>query len=149
MNYFLHRTLVEVPLEKIISFHQSQQAFEQLSLPIMFVRLIQAEPVANGSILNFRMWLGPVPINWVAVHSHVSQTGFTDSQRAGPFEYWTHRHTFRPIDSQATEIIDEIKAEPGRGLLSGLVSRLMWFGLPLLFSYRGWIIRKKLESADS
>jgi ligand-binding SRPBCC domain-containing protein len=148
MNHFVHRTIVKAPLEKINSFHHSRHAFEELSPPIMFVRLIQAEPIANGSILHFRMWLGPIPVNWVAVHSDVSQSGFTDSQRVGPFEYWNHCHTFRSINSQTTEITDEIKAEPGRQLLSGLVSRLMWLGLPFLFGYRGWIIRKKLESVD-
>ena len=55
MNHFVHRTIVKAPLEKINSFHHSRHAFEELSPPIMFVRLIQAEPIANGAILHFRI----------------------------------------------------------------------------------------------
>lgn len=146
MKTFAHKTLVKAPLEKVISFHQKRAAFKELSIPLMFVHLKRAEPIAEGSTLDFRMWLGPIPVNWVAVHSDVTQDGFTDSQRVGPFEYWTHRHNFHPLDSRTTEIIDQIKAMPGKGLISGLVSRLMWFGLPILFSYRSWVYRKNLVS---
>ena len=97
--------------------------------------------MADGSISDFTMWLGPVPIRWVAVHSDVSdQQGFTDSQQSGPFGAWVHRHTFRAIDANTTEVVDEIQAEPGN-----LISRFMWLNLPILFAYRGWKTRRVLS----
>ena len=95
---------------------------------------------------DFIMWFGCLHIRWVAVHSDVDpETGFTDTQTAGPFEAWVHRHSFNALEGNNTEIRDEIQAQPSRHLFWGLVSRVMWLNLPILFAYRAWRTRKALE----
>ena len=63
-----------------------------------------------------------------------------DTQKQGPFRSWRHRHQFRAIDENTTEVIDSIEAEYGN-----LISRFMWLNLPILFGYRGWRTRRELE----
>jgi ligand-binding SRPBCC domain-containing protein len=87
------------------------------------------------------MWFGPIPIRWRAVHSNVDPNrGFTDTQTAGPFADWQHRHTFTALDENTTLVEDHIQAQPG-----GLVSRVMWLTLPILFAYRAWRTRRAVE----
>jgi len=114
-----------------------------LTPPPIFVQLHEVEALAEGSLADFTLWLGPVPVRWTARHSNVDPLrGFTDTQVYGPFEHWVHRHTFEPVAAQVTDVVDEIQARFGQGLLRGLLSRIMWWGLPLLFAYRGWATQR-------
>lgn len=140
MRTYRHTFSVNASLDAVAEFHRSSAALRQLSPPPMIVQFHQIDPMAEGSISDFTMWMGPFPIRWVAVHSDVTaRHGFTDSQQRGPFRTWVHRHTFREIDATTTEVIDKIEAEPGN-----LLSRLMWLNLPVLFAYRGWRTRRAL-----
>jgi ligand-binding SRPBCC domain-containing protein len=71
--------------------------------------------------------------------------GFVDTQESGPFAFWQHRHTFRTISENRTEIIDEVQAETGAHPFWGIVSRIMWLNLPFMFAYRAWITRRQVE----
>jgi len=146
MRQFSHCFEVRAPIERVAEFHRDTQALRKLSPPPMFVTFNKLQPLAEGSLADFTLWLGPIPVRWVAVHSAVDpRQGFTDSQKIGPFDTWVHRHTFRSLGDQLTEVIDEIQAEPGKQFVGGLVSRLMWLGLPVLFAYRAWQTRRSLE----
>ncbi len=147
MLHFVHRTRVQAPLEAVAAFHKDTQALKRLTPPPVFVQLHHLEPLAEGSLARFTLWLGPLPVRWVAVHQDVDALcGFSDYQAHGPFQRWVHRHTFRRLDATSSEIVDEIEAEFGRHPLWGLVSRLMWLGLPGLFAYRGRVTRRSLEA---
>lgn len=146
MQYFLHEFQVNAPIERVANFHSDTSTLKLLTPPPLFVRFNNLQPLSEGSVADFTMWLGPLPINWVAVHSDVNPIeGFTDSLVKGPFETWIHRHTFRRLDHDMCEVKDEIQAEPGNGIFRGLLSRLMWFNLPLLFAYREWQTRRAVE----
>ncbi len=109
--------------------------------PLLIVQFHEAQPLGEGSRVELTMWAGPVPIRWLAIHENVRlPSGFTDRQEIGPFKAWRHHHKLREVDSKTTEVIDEVSAEFG-----GLVSRLIWLGLPLIFAYRAWITRRLLE----
>jgi ligand-binding SRPBCC domain-containing protein len=124
----------------VAEFHNDTSALRRLSPPPMIVQFNDVEPLAEGSVADFTMWLGPVPIRWVAVHSEVSSAGFVDTQQKGPFKAWRHQHQFHALDEHTTEVIDTIDAEYGN-----LISRFMWLNLPVLFAYRGWRTRQTLE----
>jgi ligand-binding SRPBCC domain-containing protein len=96
--------------------------------------------------MDFTIWLGPLPLHWVARIEASTPTGFIDRQLRGPFDDWRHRHTFVPVDDQTTEVIDEVELAPGRPLIWRLIGLSMWLSLPLLFAYRGWQTRRLLES---
>ena len=135
--HFRHRFIVKAPLEQVAEFHFNPQALSLLSPPLTFMSFNKIQPLAEGSISDFKMWIGPFPIRWVAMHSNVDiKTGFTDEQLSGPFEKWVHQHTFHALDDNQTEIMDRIEASFSKGLFWGILSRLIWMGLPLLFFYR-------------
>jgi ligand-binding SRPBCC domain-containing protein len=142
---YRHRTLVAASPAAVAGFHNSSRVLKDLTPPLMFLKLNRFEPLAEGSIADFTLWLGPLPVRWVAIHSEVSQDGFIDTQQSGPFKTWRHRHSFRPVSPQLTEVLDEIQAEFSEHFFWGLVSRLMWLNMPVLFGYRGWVTRRRLK----
>ena len=114
--------------------------------PPVVVRVQQApDELGEGDEMAFTMWLGPLPIPWLARIEDVSGEGFVDRQIDGPFRQWVHRHRFVAVDATTTEVIDEIEAKPRLHLLWSLVGLGMWLSLPLLFAYRSWKTKKLLE----
>ncbi|MEL6131611.1 MAG: SRPBCC family protein, partial [Cyanobacteria bacterium J06628_4] len=62
-----------------------------------------------GASSEFRLWLGPVPITWLARHTDEYEPNrlFTDIQERGPLDAWIHRHRFEPEGNQ-TRLTDDI-----------------------------------------
>ena len=146
MKDYSHRFNVRAPLEAVAEFHSDSRALKQLTPPPLFVSFNQVEPLAEGSVADFTMWFGPLPIQWVATHSEVDPLrGFTDTQTIGPFEAWIHRHSFERVDDDTTAVVDRVQATPSSHPFWGIVSRFMWLTLPILFAYRFRQTRKALE----
>ncbi|MFN2135118.1 MAG: SRPBCC family protein [Candidatus Promineifilaceae bacterium] len=136
-----HRFLVTAPLAAVAGFHRDTRALKTLTPPPLMVQFNHIEPLAEGSLADFTLRLGPLAIRWVAVHSEVSLlNGFVDTQKEGPFDFWRHRHTFRAVNDQSSEVIDSIEAAYG-----GPISRFMWLNLPVLFAYRALRTKRALE----
>ncbi len=146
MRSFRHEFRVNAPLSRVAEFHSSAQVLKLLTPPPMFVKFNHIEPLGEGSRSDFTLWFGPIPIRWVAVHSEVDLLkGFTDTQVEGPFQTWVHNHTFRRLPGEMTTIVDQIEGQPSNHILWGIISRLMWLTLPILFSYRARQTRNLLE----
>jgi len=142
MKIYRHSFTVNAPLLAVAEFHKDTHALRQLTPPPLIVQFNNVEPLREGSLADFTMWAGPVPVRWVAVHSHVTeQNGFVDSQNRGPFRSWRHHHYFRAVNAQATEVVDKIEAEYGN-----MISRFMWLNLPVLFAYRAWRTKAALST---
>jgi ligand-binding SRPBCC domain-containing protein len=105
--------------------------------------------MAEGSISEFTLWLGPIPVRWQAVHSNVGPNGFTDTQISGPLKYWRHTHRFDSVSENSTQIDEHIEYEHisgWRGLLSGLL--FGYPGLMALFAYRRFATCWALRQGD-
>ena len=150
MKRFSHRFVVRAPLARVAEFHRDARALRLLTPPPLFVRFNRLEPLAEGSLVDFTMWLGPLPLRWLARHSAVNMPhGFIDAQERGPFAQWIHRHVFEALDEHTTAVIDKVQAQPSRHWFWGLVSRSMWLSLPILFAYRAWQTRRALVKSPS
>lgn len=145
MRQFTHRFQVKSSLERVTAFHLDTRALKQLTPPPLFVTFNQVQPLGEGSVADFNMWFGPFPIRWVASHSQVGSTGFTDTQVVGPFQQWVHRHSFEAIDEHTTEIVDKIQAQVSTHPFWRIISQFMWLNLPVLFAYRAWRTKRALE----
>jgi len=144
---YRHSFTIHAPLEKVAEFHRSPESMAAITPPPIIVRLHQApEILTDGEEMDFTLWIGPVPIRWSARIEGVSATGFTDKLIEGPFLQWDHHHSFRAIDANRTLVIDQITAIPKKQWFWGLLGRLMWWNLPILFAYRGWKTRRLLSS---
>ena len=143
---YSHRFTVKASRQAVADFHFSAASLKAITPPPLVMRLHVAPPrVAEGDQTDFTLWIGPLPVRWIARIEQVSDEGFVDRQLRGPFGAWRHHHHFISLDADTTEVHDEVTAElhPNPGWK--LVGLGMWLGLPLLFAYRGWRTRKILE----
>jgi ligand-binding SRPBCC domain-containing protein len=144
---YQHIFTVQASLSRVAEFHRQSASLEAITPPGIRVRVHRAPArLNNGDEMDFTLWLGPLPVRWLARIEQVSPAGFVDRQVCGPFKQWIHRHIFVSLDETTTEVRDEIQAELKPHLLWGPVSLSMWLGLFLLFAYRGWKTKRLLES---
>jgi ligand-binding SRPBCC domain-containing protein len=131
MPIFDYTFTVDAPLESVSAFHADTRALKRLNPPPIIVQLHRVDPMAEGSISEFTLWFGPLPIRWRALHSKVSPYGFTDIQEKGPLASWQHTHRFESIGEKTTRIHEHIIYEYPSGL-RGVLSRLLFSRLGLM-----------------
>lgn len=143
---YRHRFQVSSPLERVVEFHSRSASMAAITPPPIIIRVQHAPPVLrNGDEMDFTMWLGPLPIHWLAVIEAVSPDGFTDRQLRGPFAEWVHRHSFIAMDEHRTAVVDEVSLRLRAHPLWWLIGAGMRLGLPVLFAYRAWKTRRYLQ----
>lgn len=137
---------VDAPLQAVRDFHHDTNALKKLTPPPTIVQVQSVEPLGEGSVSEFTLWMGPLPIRWRAVHKNVSDNGFTDIQESGPMKRWEHTHSFTAIDANTTRIHEHIEYEHFAGP-RGVFSRGLFnqAGLWFTFSYRKRVTKKALE----
>ncbi len=138
MKTFEKRSVMPTTMAKMMAFHESPRALHNLTPPPIFVQALRDErqSLTEGDIW-FRLWFGPIPINWHARHQPgPTPTSFIDKMIEGPVAYWEHHHLMSEVPG-GVELIDRLTIEHKPGL-PGLLTRLMFDGLPLhiLFFYR-------------
>jgi ligand-binding SRPBCC domain-containing protein len=146
---FTYSFTVRAPLAAVAEFHRDARALQRLSPPPLIVQLHRVDPMGEGAVADFTLWMGPLPIRWVAVHSNVNPSnGFTDTQQRGPLRSWRHTHRFMAVSADTTRVTEHITYEHHRGL-AGILARLLFspVGLRFLFWYRSWVTRRALEKA--
>jgi len=150
MNY-QHRFIVQQPQQWVVAFHRQAKSMPAITPPPIVVQghKIPKTPLNSGDEMEFTLWIGPLPIHWVARIENLSAEGFTDHQLHGPFKQWSHQHRFIALDEQRTEVIDEIEATLYPHGLNWWLGWLMWLGLPILFAFRAWKSRCLLERTPS
>ena len=143
MPIFDYRFTVAAPQTTVSTFHHDTRILKLLTPPPMFVQIHSFEPLGEGSVANFTIWAGPIPLRWQAVHTQVSPNGFTDTQASGPMRFWQHTHRFRALAPNLTEVHEHIEYQHHAGL-RGLFTRLLFNkpGLWALFTARKWITRQ-------
>jgi ligand-binding SRPBCC domain-containing protein len=139
---------VQAPLKAVRDFHHDTRALKRLTPPPTIVQLHKVEPLSEGSVSQFTLWVGPLPLRWTAVHHSVSERGFTDVQAAGPAQKWEHTHAFTPITNDVTEISEHIEYDHKTGFW-GIVTRTLFArpNLYLMFTYRKLMTRWCLRMA--
>jgi ligand-binding SRPBCC domain-containing protein len=144
--HYRHEFEVNASMDKVRRFHSASSSMGAITPPPVLVRLHSAPAtLGEGDLMDFTMWLGPLPINWVARIENVSRTGFVDRMIRGPFQKWVHRHEFVAINAARTRVIDHVEAELSAKWLWKTVGWLMWLNLPVLFAFRQWKTRRLLQ----
>ncbi|MEZ6124507.1 MAG: hypothetical protein R3C49_15215 [Planctomycetaceae bacterium] len=137
---------VDAPFQAVSDFHFRPGILKTLTPPLMFMQVHRCDPLAEGSVAEFTMWMGPIPVRWTAVHSDVRPESFSDTQTRGPMKFWKHTHTFTPVDDRTTQVHEHIEFEHFSGL-RGLWSRLLFprMALNMLFLWRSFVTRRALR----
>jgi ligand-binding SRPBCC domain-containing protein len=147
MPTFDYTFTVNAPLTAVSEFHQDTRILKKLTPPPIFAQIHQFEPLGEGSVAEFTLWFGPLPLRWQAVHSDVGPHGFTDTQAQGPLRYWQHTHRFTAVSETHTQIHEQIEFGHSAGLW-GIITRLLFNqpGLYALFTARKWLTRWHLRT---
>lgn len=137
---------VAAPLQAVADFHASTNALKLLNPPGMIVQLHRVDPMDEGSISEFTLWFGPIPIRWKAIHNDVSINGFTDRMVKGPAKTWVHNHRYEPISPSNTRVFEHIDYEHKSGLM-GMFTRVLFspLSLKILFAYRAWATKRAVQ----
>jgi ligand-binding SRPBCC domain-containing protein len=115
--------------------------------------IVGARPVAMhpGQIIEYR--ISPLPgiwLRWVTEITDVQPgVSFVDEQRAGPYKFWRHEHTFIP-EPGGVRMKDCVSYEVGWGPLGWLAERL-WVRRQLaqIFDYRFQRVQTLFSSRTS
>lgn len=143
---YRHQFRVEASLARVAEFHSRSASMAAITPPPIIARMHNAPPVlTEGDEMSFTLWLGPLPIHWLARIEDVSPSGFTDHQLRGPFAEWAHRHAYKVVNDQVTDVIDEITLKIRSHPIWGLVGIGMRLGLPILLAYRAWKTKRILR----
>jgi ligand-binding SRPBCC domain-containing protein len=146
MMKFRHAFTVCAPVSVVAAFHRNPDNLVALTPFPVRVKLLSAPcPLQAGDEVAFRLWLGFIPIRWVARIVQMDETGFTDVQLCGPFRHWVHRHRFVPQSDGTTLVIDQIDAAFSWHPVRLLIGLLMWLGLPMLFAYRRRVMQRQIS----
>jgi ligand-binding SRPBCC domain-containing protein len=137
---FEHRSVISASTAQIMAFHEDPRALSWLTMPPTFLQVLRDNrtSLTSGEI-EFNLWLGPLPVRWVARHeAGPIPTSFFDRMLQGPMDRWEHQHMFVSVPG-GTELVDRITLAHKPGI-RGLLTRLVFDGLPLriLFIYRHW-----------
>lgn len=142
MNTFNYQFTVEAPVTAVSAFHHDTSILKKLTPPPIFIQIHKFEPLAENSVAEMTMWFGPLPLPWTAVHTNVTEKGFTDTQHRGPLDHWQHTHRFEALNDNKTIVKEHIEYQYPTGL-KGLLPRLLFnrAGLFMLFTARKWLTR--------
>ncbi len=147
---FEHRSTFSATLEALRAFHEDPRALGRLTPPPLVFRVQRDDRTSlTEGELAFTLWMGPVPVRWVARHEPgPTPHGFTDRMLEGPLADWVHAHIFRPVEG-GVELVDRVTLTHKAGW-RGLLTRLFFGGLALrmLFVYRHWQTRRALAQRD-
>lgn len=145
---FIKSSVIDTTLKAITDFHNEPRALARLTPPPIRMQLHRDDrrSLTAGEI-EFTLWLGPLPIRWVARHEiGPTANSFADIQVKGPLAYWRHEHIFGEVIG-GVELTDRITFAHRRGPI-GVLTRLAFDGLPLrvLFAFRHWRTRRALTA---
>lgn len=143
---YRHSFEVKATQHEVAEFHRSAASMGSITPPPIIVRVHSApQHLAEGDQMDFTLWLGPLPVRWLARIEEVTPISFVDRQLSGPFGSWRHLHTYLADGPSKTLVIDQVQAELSRHWGWKLVGLSMWIGMPILFAYRGWMTRRILS----
>ncbi|WP_166826468.1 TIGR01777 family oxidoreductase [Thalassoroseus pseudoceratinae] len=134
MPKFTQTVSIPVPAEFLYQWHSNPGAFERLAPPWESVEVSQPlERLEDGQQTEIRVGVvGPIKQRWLAELKNV-QPGrqFEDTQLAGPFAAWHHRHLMTPAGDESSILTDDIEYRVPFGFLGA--------------AFGGGIVRRKLR----
>ncbi|NET07577.1 MAG: SRPBCC family protein [Symploca sp. SIO2B6] len=145
MQQFQYSTLIDAPVEVVWGFHERPDVLELLTPPWQPMQVVRREGGLDvGAISEFRIFIGPLPLRWLAVHTEcITNQLFIDQQQEGPFKYWLHRHLFAQ-ERDKTRLTDSIEFTlPGGWLVELLLSWLVKMQLEKMFRYRHKVTQRE------
>lgn len=144
---FTYSSVINAPVETVWQFHERPDIWQLLTPPWQPVEIIRRQGgLEVGAVTEFRLWIGLIPVTWIARHSECEQYKlFVDRQEVGPLYSWQHRHQFSE-ESGKTRLTDSIEyAIDQSGILDVLLGGWVNSRLEDMFRYRHHAIKLALQ----
>lgn len=145
MLHFRYSSLIDAPVQTVWDFHTRDDILQQLTPPWQPVEIVRREGgLEVGAVSEFKIWLGPLPVDWVAIHTEcIPYQLFTDEQQQGPMASWVHRHQFTEENGK-TRLTDAIAYSlPGDWFAEQLVGWWVDSRLEEMFRYRHEVTQRE------
>lgn len=147
MLNFQYSSLINAPVETLWNFHEKPDILQILTPPWQPVQIIRRQGgLEVGAVSEFRIFLGPIPVKWVATHIECEPYRlFVDEQTERPMLSWIHRHQFTEENGK-TRLTDAIAFELPGGFFAELLLG-WWVELRLqdMFRYRHEVTKRECE----
>ena len=146
--YLQYQSEFDVSVDALRDFHFSPNAFSLLTPPWEPTEVVEApEKLSEGARAVLQVRIGPIKLRWVAVH-RMTDLGFIDLQKSGPFSHWEHEHRFEPLAQDRCRLTDAISCKLPFGWVGQFTgNRFLQHKLDRLFDYRHTITKQQLEGA--
>jgi uncharacterized protein (TIGR01777 family) len=108
---FSFQSELPVPVNEAFAWHLRKGALERLLPPWLKVDFLAPPSLPNeeGGRVALKIKRGFFSFKWILEHRRfIPLQEFSDVQVQGPFQHYSHRHHFKPIDSQSCQLSDEI-----------------------------------------
>jgi uncharacterized protein (TIGR01777 family) len=155
------RVAIDAPIEDVFAFFSRAENLGAVTPPDLSFSIRTPVPIemSEGTNIDYRIRLGPVPMGWQTVIEHwqpdseaaagKKRACFVDAQHRGPYRCWWHEHHFEAA-GQRTLMHDRVFYAPPLGLLGAIANRLFVRPmLRLIFGYRSRAIRLRFGRADA
>ncbi|MDZ7637365.1 MAG: SRPBCC family protein [Bryobacterales bacterium] len=145
---FHYSSFVNAPPAVVCAFHERPDAVELLTPPWQPMQVLRKSGgLEAGAEVEFRVWMGPFPVRWLARHvAYEPGVSFTDIQVAGPFQSWRHTHSFLP-QADGTQLCDDIDLSlPGAPFSHALIGWAIRLQLRTMFAYRHNVTRRYCDA---
>jgi ligand-binding SRPBCC domain-containing protein len=145
---FRHTFRVNAGIDKVWDFYTDIGHLQVISPPHMQLTLVKT--THQKLVQDSEVWLTGILLTRSNWHSKITSLAppyqYVDEMLAGRFHVWKHVHSFRRIDDNATEVIDEIDFELHYGLLGRIFEGYVHSQLEKIFKYRKQATIKALEN---
>jgi ligand-binding SRPBCC domain-containing protein len=143
MLQFEKTSRINASPETVWKFYERPDILKLLTPPWQPIEIVRREGgLGVGAESEFRIWLGPFPVQWIAVHTDCTEfEKFVDVQKTGPMTFWQHQHLFRAA-GDGCELIDKIDFSlPGGEIAESILGDWVKQRLSDMFDHRHQVTR--------
>lgn len=130
--------MVNSNIARVWQFYTDMHHLEVITPPNIRIRIVKSshEQLIKGSDVWLAGRLIMIEIKWHSKITLLRPYQYIDEMSGGIFKTWRHAHTFRKIDEETTEVIDEIEFELPYGPIGRIFEGYAYNRLEKIFEHR-------------
>jgi len=146
---FTSSLAIDLPQAEVFDFFSNAENLERITPSDLGFHIITPLPIdiKKGTLIEYKLSLYSLPIKWRTEITHWDPPyEFVDTQLAGPYKQWIHRHRFTEHEPGKTYMEDEVRYRLPFEPLGDLARVFIERELKKIFSYRQKAVAEFLVS---